>query len=248
MTVNDIFSFLNSKFPVTDAADFDNVGILVGDPEASVSKALISLDCTLDTVNCARKNGCNLIITHHPVIFTPLKNILDGTIVYELVANNLSVISMHTNLDVGVGGVNDCLCKAIGITKTHPVPASDGYLLKGGKIDATTAESFANDLKNALSGSVKFVEGVKPIENVLVCSGSGGDYIETAIQNGFDALVTADVKNHQFLMALDNGVSLFDAGHYNTEDVVVEPLKALLSAEFKNTEFITYHPNSILSV
>ncbi len=248
MTVNDIYSFLNSKFPITDARDFDNVGILVGDPNATVSKALISLDCTLDTVNFARKNGCNLIITHHPVIFDPLKNILDGTIVYELVANNLSVISMHTNLDVGVGGVNDCLCKAIGITKMCPVTASDGYLLKGGKVDEISAEDLAHDIKNALGGSIKFVDGEKPIEKILVCSGSGGDYIETAIENGFDALVTADVKHHQFLLALDNGISLFDAGHFNTEDVIVDPLKALLSSEFQSLEFITHHPNNILSV
>ncbi|MBR4972916.1 MAG: Nif3-like dinuclear metal center hexameric protein, partial [Clostridia bacterium] len=110
MTVKQIFEFLDSKFPISTACDFDNVGILVGDSNAKVNKALLSLDCTLDTVKKAVDSECQLIITHHPVIFSPLKSVLNGSIVYELIRNNIAVISMHTNLDVGLGGVNTCLC------------------------------------------------------------------------------------------------------------------------------------------
>ena len=80
---------------------------------------------------------------------------------------------------------------------------------------------------------------------MLVCSGSGGDFIYEAIKSGFDALVTADIKHHHFLDAKHNGVSLFDGGHFETEDVVIEPLKELLKNEFKYTEFITTHHSDI---
>ena len=74
---------------------------------------------------------------------------------------------------------------------------------------------------------------------------SGGNYIEDAVRLGADALVTADVKHHHFLMAYDNGISLYDAGHFNTEDVVIEPLKELLAKEFEETEFLTFHSKAI---
>ncbi len=245
MKVNDIFLFLNRLFPTDTARSFDNVGLLIGDIEADVKRVLIALDCTLETVENAVRNECELIITHHPVIFSPLKNILANSVAFEVVKNNLSVISMHTNLDVGDNGINDVLCETLSLANITPFTAPDGYVLKYGTVPPTKAESFANNLKNALGGRIKFVDGGKSIQKVLVCSGSGGDYITEAINSGFDALVAADIKHHQFLEAKDNGVSLFDAGHFETEDIVVEHLKQLLSTEFKDAEFTTFHPENI---
>ena len=245
MKVKDIFDFLNNLFPVSTANDYDNPGLLIGNPENKVSKALIALDCTIETVEEAEKNNCQLIITHHPVIFSPLKNILAGSISYELIKRDIAVISMHTNLDVCENGVNDCLAKTIGLSDITPYLTEKGYLLKCGIISSTNAESFATSLKKALGGCVKYVDGGKKINSVLVCSGSGGDFIEEAINGEFDALVTADIKHHQFLTARDNGVSLFDAGHYNTEDIIVEDLKQMLSNQFKEYHFLTYHPETI---
>lgn len=245
MTVNNIFEFLNEKFPVDTACDFDNVGLLVGDVEAQVSSALISLDCTLETVEIAKNNSCQLIITHHPVIFSPLKNVLKGSVVYEIIKNNISVISMHTNLDVCKGGVNSSLCDAIGLEKVEIYPASDGYVLQKGSIKECSADDFAEHLKKSLNTVVKYVDGGNKINNVLVCSGSGGDFIYAAIKGGFDALVTADIKHHHFLDARDNGVSLFECGHFNTEDVVIEPLCDLLKNKFKDIKFITNHKTDI---
>lgn len=245
MKVNKILEFLNGKFPVDTACDFDNVGLLVGDGEVDVSNVLISLDCTLETVETAKNNKCELIITHHPVIFSPLKNVLKGSVVYKLIENNISVISMHTNLDVGMGGVNSSLCDAIGLENVEFYPASDGYILQKGSIKECSADDLAEHLKKRLNTVVKYVDGGKPIKNVLVCSGSGGDFIYDAIKGGFDALVTSDIKHHQFLEAEDNGVSLFECGHFNTEDVVVEPLCELLKDKFKDIKFITTHKTSI---
>ncbi len=245
MTVKDIFKFLNSRFPVGDAMDFDNVGILVGDPNACVKNALVCLDCTLEAISIAKENNCDLIITHHPVIFSPLKNLLRGSTEYELITQNISVISMHTNLDIGIDGVNDNLCKTLEIKNARSIPTNDGYTVKLGDLSPISPKAFALHIKEKLQGGVKYVEGNRDITKVLVCGGSGGDYIEEAISLKADALVTADVKHHHFLMAQNNGISLYDGGHFNTEDIVIEPLKELLSAEFKEIQFITFHSRVI---
>ncbi len=245
MTVKSIFDYLNSLYPVDTACDFDNPGLLVGDGEMAVKTALISLDCTLSTVEKAMSENCKLIITHHPIIFSPLKKVTAGSVVYELVKNGISVISMHTNLDIGEGGVNDCLCYELGLSNITPYTAEDGFLLKSGVISPTTADDFAEKIKAKLGGRVKYVDGEKKISKVLVCSGSGGDFINEAINGNFDALVTADTKHHQFLVTKDNGISLFDAGHFETEDVCIEPLREKLQANFKGITFITDHTTNI---
>ncbi len=245
MTVNDILNFLNQKFPLDTACDFDNVGLLIGNSEQTVNKALVTLDCTVSAISEAVENGCQLIITHHPVIFNPLKNILKGSIPHTVIKNNLSVISMHTNLDVGNGGVNDNLCKVLEPILTETVVASDGYLLKKCAISPVSADDLAQKLKTSLGGCVKYTDNGKKIENLLVCSGSGGNFINEVNGFGCDALLTADVKHNQFLDAELLGVALFDAGHFNTEDIVIEPLKELLQTEFLNIEFITNHNNAI---
>ena len=245
MKVKDILKFLDQKFPISTACDFDNVGLLVGDIECEVEKAVIALDCTLDAIKTAVQNNCQLIITHHPVIFDPLKSVLKGSIVYEVIRNNLSVISMHTNLDVGVGGVNDSLCEYLSPLSVETVIASDGYALKKCTISPTTADSLAESLKSTLGGCIKYADCKKEIKTVLVCSGSGGGFINEVAHFGCDALLTADVKHNHFLEAQRLGVCLFDAGHFNTEDIVVEPLKAMLQKEFQKIEFITNHESVI---
>lgn len=241
MKIQKIFEFLNLLYPIDTACDFDNPGLLVGDGEADAAKVLVCLDCTAKTIEIAKNEGCNLIITHHPVIFSPLKNILSGSIVYELILSGISVISMHTNLDMGDGGVNDCLCEAIGLRDITALTANDGFILKSGILPPISADDFAKKIQKALGGRVKYVDGGKAIEKVLVCSGSGGEFIEDAVTGGFDALVTSDIKHHIFLTAEENGVSLFDAGHFETEDICIEPLTKKLKAQFPETEFITHH-------
>ncbi len=245
MKVQDILKFLAKKFPVDKALDFDNVGLLIGDQNREVSKAVITLDCTMKAIETALQNGAELIITHHPVIFEPLKNILKGSIAYEVISNGLSVISMHTNLDVGVGGVNDTLCKMLSPLAVETVTASDGYTLKKCSVAPISADALADNLKTALGGSIKYTDSQNSIEKILVCSGSGGGYISEVKQFGCDALVTADVKHNQFVESELYGVSLFDTGHFNTEDIIVEPLKELLEKEFCDISFITYHNNAI---
>ena len=248
MKVTDIFEFLNNLYPTDTACDFDNVGILVGSPDNEVKKVLIALDCNKETLENAIRMGCDTVVTHHPVIFSPLKNVLSGSIVFELIKNGISVISMHTNLDIAQNGVSEELCRVLDLKDISSVTASDGFVLKSGVISPIEADTLAKQIKEKLGGNVKYVDGGKPIENILVCSGSGGEFIFDAINLGFDAFVTSEIKHHQFLAAVDNNVSVFDAGHFDTEDIIVEPLKELLSKEFEDIDFSTYHSNKIKNI
>lgn len=245
MTVNDILKYLDSLFPIDTACDFDNVGLLVGNIEKEVKKVLIALDCSQKTVENAVNSGCELIITHHPIIFEPLKTVLENSVAYSLVKNEISVISMHTNLDIADKGVNSRLCEVLEIQNTEKVIASDGFTLKGGSISAISAQEFAKHIKSKLNTTVKYIDCKKQISKVLVCSGSGGDFVKDAVNLGFDALVTSEVKHHQFLFAKDNNIAVFDAGHFETEDIIVEPLKLMLANKFPNIQFICEHPKNI---
>lgn len=246
--VEQILNFLCERYPVESACDFDNVGLLVGSGNTEVDKALICLDCDMNAVSFAKSSGIHLIITHHPVIFGGIKTVLEGSVVYELIKNDISVISMHTNLDIADDGVTVALCKKTELKNIRKHIACDGFVIRSAECDFKNADCLAAHLKTALGGAVRYSDGGKPIKRVLVCSGSGGDFLSDAKCGGFDALITADIKHHLFVEASNCGISLFDAGHFETENIILEPLDTLLSEHFKGISFIPYSPKTIKSV
>ena len=245
MKVIDFLEFIDSKFPFDNACGFDNVGLLVGDSQSTVTKVLVTLDCDVFAVDKAINEKAELIITHHPIIFEGLKSITENDIVFKLIKNNISVISVHTNLDFTVGGVNTTLANALDLNDIEYIECEDNVVLQKGTISPICADGFAERIKTALKTQVKYVDGEKPIDTVLICSGAGSEYLEVAKAQKIDAFVTSEVKHHLFLDAKHNNISLFDAGHFNTEDIVVEPLKNLLEENFKETVFITNHDSPI---
>lgn len=225
MKIKEMLRFLYTVAPKELACDFDNVGLLVGDEDTEIKGILVSLDCFDEVIDRAEDLGANLIVTHHPIIFEGLKSVTADSLVYKLISKNISVISMHTNLDQTDGGVNDALCDALGLYDVETVTANDGFLIRKGYLDSPEDPyDFARHIKEALGGSVKFTAGNRNITTVAVCSGSGGDFLYDAVSCGADALVTADVKHHTFLSAAKYGISLYDAGHFNTEDPIVSVL------------------------
>ena len=246
MTVNDIYTYLDEKYDFSTALSYDNSGHLVGSLQNTVTGIVVCLDCTDETVTQAVEEGANLIISHHPVIFDSLKSVTDNSIVYRLIRNDISVISVHTNLDQADGGINEVLANIIGLENIEKVSDSEGFVYRIGETDEPIdADAFAKSVSEKLALPVKYVGKNTHIKRVAVCSGSGGSMLSEVAMLGVDAYVTADVKHHHFLMAYDNGISLYDAGHFNTEDVVTEPLKELLAKEFKETEFLTFHSKAI---
>ncbi len=248
MTVNNVLDYLKGKYPLETACDFDNVGLLVGDGETTVTNAVVCLDCDINTVNYAKSIGAELIVTHHPVIFSGLKNILAGGVIYELVKSGISVISMHTNLDIAVGGVTEKLCEAIGLKNVKPFVSHSGFLIREAECDIHDADKLATHIKTQLGGVVRYVDGGNNIHRVLVCSGSGGEFLTDVISGGYDALVSADIKHNVFIDAINSGVSVFDAGHYNSENVIVHPLTNELKSNFDNVNFLMYNSQKIKSL
>ena len=248
MTVNNVLDFLKEKYPLDTACDFDNVGLLVGDGNATVTKAVVCLDCDIDAVNYAKSIGAELIVTHHPVIFSGLKSILAGGVVYELVKSDISVISMHTNLDIAAGGVTERLCEAIGLINVKEFIAHDGFMIREAECSITSADKLAQHIKASLGGAVKYADSGREIRRVLVCSGSGGNYLGDVINGGYDALISADIKHNVFIDAVNSRVTVFDAGHYTSENIIVKPLCSELKVAFSGIEFSQFNNDKIKSV
>lgn len=237
-TVRDIYEFIDSFAPFCTQMSFDNSGLLVGDEKAQVTRALLTLDISGEAVREAEKLGCELVISHHPVIFYPLRSVMTGTPVYALVKAGISAICAHTNLDIAEGGVNTCLADRLLLTETQTVEGCEVGLL--GKTDKTyTPEGFARFVKERLGcGSVELAGGGNEIKNAAVLSGAGGGDIEKMLAAGADAVVTGEVKHNVFVDMCGVGKTLIAAGHYHTEAVVLEPLARKLREAFPDTQFI----------
>lgn len=237
-----IFDFLNERFPVETASDFDNPGFLVGNEDDDVKGILVALDCDFSAINEAEKNGCNLIVTHHPVIFNPLKKVLAKSIVYELIRAGISVISMHTNLDIGENGVADCICLAAGFKNIEKYIAKDGFILRKATVSPISSDKLADRLKTVFDTPIRYLASDKPIEKILICPGSGGGYTSEAAEAGFDALITGDIKHSSFVEADNAGLALFDIGHFSGEDIVIEPMAEIISGAFSSViPVYTFH-------
>ena len=242
MTVNDIYTFLNEKYDFSTALSYDNVGHLVGSLNSTVTGIVVCLDCTEEAVTQAVECGANLIVSHHPVIFDPLKAVTEESIVYRLIRNDISVISVHTNLDQADGGVNDALCFALGLENVEKVSDSEGFYYRTGELsEPLSADDFAEYVGKKLNVRVKYVGTNNSVKRVAVCSGSGGSMLGEVAETGVDAFVTADVKHDVFLDAHAIGMVLLDAGHFNTEDIIVSPFAKELENAFPTLKVTESH-------
>ncbi len=226
--VNDVLYFLDVLAPFESSMGFDNTGILIGGKNKKVSKILLTLDVTREAVEKAIETGAELIVSHHPVIFNPMKRISDDSLQYMLIRNDISVISAHTNLDKAEGGVNDALAVKLGLGDIQSVESSDpeeSGLGRIGRVSETDVRFFALHVKKSLSADGVEFSGKTPVKYVCVVGGSGGSALFDAKKAGADTLVTGEAKYNHFADALEMGMNLVVAGHYHTENVVLEPLK-----------------------
>ena len=238
ITIKDILNFTETFASLDTQMDFDNSGLLVGDCDTTVTKAMVTLDITNEVIDEAVKLGAELIISHHPVIFSPLKKIQRNDVVYKLISNGIDALCLPTNLDLSPEfGVNTCLADAGGVENYM---FADGECLLIGELkEETTAEKFAQTVKdNLCCNGVRYTKGDKTVKNVAICSGSGGDYAPLAKAYNADVLLTGEIKHNQILEANKIDISVVDASHYRTEDIVIEPLCKKLSEKFPDVEFV----------
>ena len=249
LTVQSIADALNRWAPAKFAADWDNVGLLVGAPTAEVSKVLICLDVSDRAIDCAIGCGAQMIVSHHPLIFHPIKSVrFDqplGRRLSRLIHHDIAVFAAHTNLDSTSGGVNDVLASKIGLIDVKPLD-DDPTVPSLGRIGHLTHEmsptDFADHVKKMLRADhVRLIDaGVGAIKKVGISSGAGAYFMMKAKFHGADAFVTGDVKYHEAQAAIDHGVHLIDAGHFYSEHPIVEAIAQRLRADFDGLSVETF--------
>ncbi len=240
MTNRAILELLDKKAPFSLAEEWDNVGLLIGSADREVSRVLVTLDATVGAIEAAKAIGAELIVTHHPVIFSPLKALDSNGIPYALAAAGIDVISVHTNADKADGGVNDALAARLGLTDLRAT--EDGFCRIGTLKEPADATAFAETVTAALGTAVR-VNGGGEIRTVAVCGGSGGDFI-APLAGEIDAFVSGEVRHHQWLEANALGVTVVEAGHYATEVPIVDTLCHWLQEAFPELAVTAYHDNA----
>ena len=246
MKIKDVYNALNQIAPFSTAEEWDNCGLLLGNENDECKKVLVCLDVTNRTVEKAISLNADLIVSHHPVIFDPLKSIDYKSLVATLIKNNIAVISAHTNLDIAKGGVNDTLCEILNLTPINNTPS----LVKICECDGfENAREFAKFVKEKLpTNELLFTNCQKPIKTVAVCGGSGGSFLKEVIESGADAYLSGELKHNVVLELFDNGISAIMGGHFSTEVVVCAPLTKRLSQMLPEIEFVNALETSLTEV
>ena len=238
-TVEEIYRYLQTLAPLELQMDFDNSGMLIGHAENAVSRVLLALDITDKVVKEAVECDAQLIISHHPLIFHPIRNLTCGPEtekIYTIIRSGISVICFHTNLDLAEGGVNDVLIHLLG---AEPIEAldSDGCGRIGKYGEAWPFRRFLIMCKEKLqTNGLRYFDAGKDVRRFAVMGGSGGSAIRDAWKKGCDTYVTADLKYHEFLLAQELGLNLIDGDHFCTENPVMFLLQTKLQEMFPEAE------------
>lgn len=230
LTIRELMHRLDRLAPFSLQEDWDNSGLMIGSYDAGCSGLYLDLDLTSDTVRAAKEAGVNTVVTHHPILFTPLSVVSTdqppGSILREALAAGLQVIAMHTNLDHATGGVNDALAVLLEIEEARPIEDDIGRVAD---TKETTADAWVHLVKKKLRVQPRYTgDPNKIIRRVGWCGGAGGDLAQKAASLGLDLLITSEIKHHQMLLAKETGLFLIDAGHYETEYPVLGALAAAL--------------------
>ncbi len=224
-TVKDILAAVWDMAPLELAEEWDNVGLLAGHPDRPVTKVLCALDLTGAVLDEAIREGAELIVTHHPILFRGRKNLREddpeGALLARLVRSEISLIAMHTNFDSAAPGVNDALAEAMGLTDVQ-APAQ---FLRVGDVASTTLEALTKRTAERLRAVVRtYGDPDSPVSRVAVMGGAGGGYYRDAIAAGAQAFITGEIGYHVAMSAVDEGLCILEAGHDCTERVAIKTM------------------------
>jgi len=229
--IRDVLRIVDRVVPEALAEKWDNAGLQVGSPDSEAKGIILSLDADIALLDKAQELGANLVITHHPLFFNPIKQLNLGTpvgrVVKRAVLDQVTLYSAHTNLDVVEGGVNDVLADKIGLLNKRPF-ANLGRI--GDIASAETLESFAGRVRSDLSLLNMIVVGDlgRKISKIAVCGGSGGSLVKEAAENGAELFITGDVKYHAAKDGEAYGISILDIGHFASESLVLPAFSCIL--------------------
>lgn len=253
--VKDIARKIEELAPLSLAEPWDNVGLMVGDMNADISRVFVCLDVTSENAAAAIDCGANLIVSHHPLLFSPLKRISEndviGSTVMSLIRNDISVYSAHTNFDNAIGGMNDILAEKLELidvrvyTDEECHDALGNPTCKIGRVGRLESPlelgDYVSFVKSVLGcRTIRYVgDPTETISNVALCSGAGGDGIYSAYHAGADVYVTSDIKHHEAQLAFELGINMIDAGHFETENIICEFMHNYLGESFPSVSIIS---------
>ncbi|MCF6186159.1 MAG: Nif3-like dinuclear metal center hexameric protein [Desulfobulbaceae bacterium] len=245
--IQDIIDILQEIAPVELAESWDNVGLLVGNPNAEAQSLLVALDPTTALLDEAEAKGANVVITHHPAIFHPLKALRTDQpgcrFLTRAIQKDIHVIACHTNLDSAAGGVSDILAQRLDLTDIVPlVPSrSDktsacGLGRFGRCSKPMSPQECIKQLRRACGAPWLLEAGIHPaqVKTIAVCGGSCSEFAETAMLAGADLFITAEVKHSIARWAEEAGFWIIDGGHFATEQLAISPLQERLQREMEN--------------
>ena len=242
VSVGDISKAADALAAFDSAMEYDNVGILVGGSQRQVKRVMLCLDITPDIIEEAAGKNVDLLLSHHPVIFSPIKALSDRDIPYLLVQKDIAALCCHTNLDIAPEvGVNTALAKRLGLVNIMgELEAAWGYYTYSGELsEAIEPMEFAQLVKTRLGADrIMYKAGNMPIKKVCICSGAGGDYMGSAAECGAQAYLTGELKHHEKLEAERLPVTVVAAGHFETEICFGDLLMPHLEKEFPEVGFI----------
>ncbi len=247
MNVTDVMHVLEKYAPKTLQEDFDNVGLLVGEKNAEVKTVLLTLDVDMDVAVEAKAVGAEMIISHHPLIFNPIKAITDetpeGRCLLYLIQNHIAVYAAHTNLDSAAGGLNDLAAQFLNLSNTKPITGMEGAGL--GRIGNLPEEMTVGDLADKIKKIYRLPyirfsgKADTPVVRVALCTGSGGSLLPDVLAAGADVYITGDVKYEVARSAAAWGLPIIELGHYESEYIVVDLLEKILT-NFGNMPLCIY--------
>lgn len=239
---------MESFCPLDIAEDWDNCGIQVNCRNNRVNKVLVSLEITNSVIDEAIEEKVDLILTHHPLLFSGIRNIdhnkVIGNYIYRLIQEDISVYACHTNFDKLEGGNNDYIGSLLELNNIRVFEQNNGFCRKGDTPFETTlmevihkaAEAFNIDQKH-----FRYVgDPTRPIETIGWCSGAGAEFINDAFKEGCDLFITGDLKYHDAQNAKEMGICVLDAGHYGSEKIFTENMAEILKnhCEYEDIEII----------
>lgn len=218
LTVQNVYDFIDGRAPFDTQEGFDNAGLLVGDPTWEVRGIHVAMDVTSRVIDEAEAHGANLIVTHHPMMFSTRKRMTEtdaeGRLLCRLIRRRMALIAAHTNLDRAPGGINDVLARVAGLTEV----SGEEFVRVGVLPAPMTARALADDLSARLNTVVRLMGHEDAlIRRLGLCSGAGSDFWQEAAAMGAQAFLTGEAKHHHALAAAEAGIVLLEAGHFATE-------------------------------
>lgn len=260
MKLKDIMDWMEAIAPLKLQESYDNSGLIIGDEERTVEKAVVCLDADEAALEYAREKGADLLISHHPCVFRPIKTFSprspEGTVLYMAISGGIAVYSAHTNFDSAKGGIGDMVCRELGLSEVRPIVPNDtvgsGHGLGRWGIYSTPVpfSAFLGILGEKLGIKYMREVGERP-EQVSVVAVLNGSYDRSFIDELLNlkpsVLLTGDLKYHDALMLKHYGIYAIDAGHYQTEIIFVRRFSEILKSAFPALEVLCWEGSDIFS-